>query len=91
MGKLPRVAKTILADEFIGEINPKFPIMEISNDSRLYIERHMGVCEYSDTEIHIAVMFGKVIICGSNMKLTSMSKECLVITGSIERIAFVRG
>ena len=64
MGKLPRAVKMIASDELIGESLPKRPIIELCSDHRLYVERHLGVYEYSDVEIHIGVNFGRIIIRG---------------------------
>ena len=91
MGKRPGVMKRIASDELIGESLPRRPIIELCSDNRLYIERHLGVYEYSDVEIHIGVSFGKIIIRGGCLKLASMSKESLVITGQISYVELVRG
>lgn len=90
MGKLPRAVNRIASDELIGESLPKRPIIELCSDTRLYIERHLGVYEYSDVEIHIGVCFGKVVIRGGCLKLASMTKESLVITGQIGCVELVR-
>lgn len=91
MGKLSRVAGKLASDELIGENLPKQPIIEVFGDNRVYIERHSGIYEYSDVQIHIGVTFGKVIISGGCLKLASMSKESVVIIGQIARIEICRG
>jgi len=91
MGKLPKAIKRIASDELIGESLPRRPIIELCGDCRLYIERHFGVYEYSDVEIHIGVCFGKIIIKGGCLKLASMSKDNLVVTGQIQYIELMRG
>lgn len=91
MGRLPRAIRQIASDELIGESLPKRPIIELCSDCRLYVERHLGVYEYSDVEIHIGVCFGKVIIKGGSLKLASMSKENLVVTGKIQCVELIRG
>ena len=91
MGRLPKAIRQITSDELIGESLPKRPIIELCSDCRLYVERHLGVYEYSDVEIHIGVCFGKVIIKGGSLKLASMSKENLVVTGKIQCVELIRG
>lgn len=91
MGRLPRAIRQIASDELIGESLPKRPIIELCSDCRLYVERHLGVYEYSDVEIHIGVCFGKVIIKGGSLKLASMSRENLVVTGKIQCVELIRG
>lgn len=90
MGKLPRAVKRIASDDLIGESLPKRPIIELCSDSRLYVERHLGVYEYSDVEIHIGVHFGRIVIRGGCLKLASMSKESLVVTGQIQCVELMR-
>lgn len=91
MGRLPKTLNRIASDELIGESLPKRPIIELCSDCRLYVERHLGVYEYSDVEIHIGVCFGKLIIKGVSLKLASMSKENLVVTGKIQCVELIRG
>ena len=91
MGKLPRAVKMIASDELIGESLPQRPIIELCSDHRLYVERHLGVYEYSDVEIHIGVNFGSIIIRGGCLKLASMSKDSLVVTGQIQNLELLRG
>lgn len=91
MGRLPRAIRQIASDELIGESLPKRPIIELCSDCRLYVERHLGVYEYSDVEIHIGVCFGKIVIRGGSLKLASMSKENLVVTGKIQCVELIRG
>ena len=90
MRKLPKAVNRIASDELIGESLRKRPIIELCSDSRLYVERHLGVYEYSDVEIHVGVCFGRIVIRGGCLKLASMSKECLVITGQIQCVELMR-
>lgn len=91
MGRLPKSVKKLASDELIAESLPKRPIIELCSDQRLYIERHLGVYEYSDVEIHIGIYFGKIVIRGGCLKLASMSKESLVVTGQIQNVELIRG
>ena len=90
MGRLPKAVNRIASDELIGESLPKRPIIELCSDTRLYVERHLGVYEYSDVEIHIGVCFGRIVIYGGCLRLASMSKESLVITGQIQCVKLMR-
>ena len=91
MDRLPKTVKKIVSDELIGENLPKRPIIELCSDHRLYVERHLGVYEYSDVEIHIGVNFGRIIIRGGCLKLACMSKDILVVTGQIQNLELLRG
>ena len=61
MGKLPNAVKKIASDELIGESLPRRSIIELCSDNRLYVERHFGVYEYSDVEIHIGAKACSII------------------------------
>lgn len=62
---------------------PGLPLIEICGQNRMLIENHQGIAGYGCCEIQINVRFGRIIVCGENLKLTNMSKEKLVITGRI--------
>lgn len=59
------------------------PLIEICGQNRILIENHRGISGYSGCEIQVKVCFGRVIVCGENLKVTNMSKEKLVIVGNI--------
>ncbi len=91
MGGFKKAINRISSDELIAESLPKRPIIELCGDTRLYIERHLGVYEYSQDEIHIGTCFGKLVVRGCSLKLSSMSKECLIINGQIQCVEMIRG
>lgn len=62
---------------------PGSPLVEICGQNRLLIENHRGIAGYGHSEIMVNVCYGRIIVCGENLKLRNMSKEKLVITGSI--------
>ena len=65
-------------------------IIEISSDSRVLIEKHFGVREYSRNIIVVNVKYGLVKICGECLELRQMTKEQLVISGRISSISLCR-
>ncbi len=69
---------------------PGMPIIEISDGRRVLIENHRGVTEYGKTQISVMVRFGKIVVSGSNLELGFMSKEQLVISGTIDGVLIVR-
>lgn len=73
-----------------GEAFPGQALVEIAGNSRVLIEQHRGVCEYSRERISISVSFGQVQICGSGLELRSMTKDQLVISGSIDAVCLNR-
>lgn len=65
-------------------------VIEIAEDSRVLIENHQGVIQYSSCCIGVKVYFGSVMISGCDLELTKMTREQLVISGRIESVAISR-
>lgn len=76
--------------ELPGEILPGQSLVELAGDSRVLIENHRGVTEYSRCRIGATVSFGRVLVCGENLELARMTQRQLVITGRIEGVTLVR-
>lgn len=70
---------------------PKLPLVEIAGERRVLIENHFGVTGYGSQEICVKVRFGHIIICGKGLELVRMTKEQLVIMGTIDGVHFCRG
>ena len=76
--------------ELPGEILPGQSLVELAGDSRVLIENHRGVTEYSRCRIGATVSFGQVLVCGENLELARMTQRQLVITGKVEGVTLVR-
>ena len=70
---------------------PGAPLLELNGAGRLLIENHSGVTQYSEQEICVKVSYGLISVCGSCLSLACMSKERLVITGSIDAVHLLKG
>lgn len=81
-----------LADgaELSGEPIPGGSLVEIAGDSRVLIENHFGITQYSRERICVKVKFGLISICGCNLELICMTKEQLIISGRIEQVGIIR-
>ena len=66
------------------------PIVELAGDRRVLIENHLGVITYGKEKIIVKVKYGAVCICGCSLELTHMTKEQLVIFGTIQSISLHR-
>lgn len=73
-----------------GEGIPGESLVEILGQSRVLVEGHRGVREYSREKISVSVKFGEVCICGCNLELIHMSGNQLVIRGQIYEITLLR-
>ena len=81
-----------LADnaDLSAESLPGVPIVEIAGESRVLIERHDGMTEYSRERICVKVRYGIVCVCGCGLELTRMSREQLIISGKIDGVMIQR-
>ncbi len=75
----------------VDEPYPGLPLVEIAGDSRVLIEQHCGVTEYSTEKIRVKVKFGQICVCGTNLVLTRMIKGQLIISGKIDSVHLDRG
>lgn len=73
-----------------GECFPGQVLVEIAGDSRVLIEQHRGVREYSREKIGVKVCYGLVQVCGSGLELRCMTREQLVISGRIDSVTLKR-
>lgn len=73
------------------ETQPGIPLAELVGEHRILIENHCGVSAYSENEICISVSYGHIIVFGERLELANISKERLVITGSIDCIRIQKG
>lgn len=76
--------------ELPGEILPGQSLVELAGDSRVLVENHQGVTEYSRCRIGATVSFGRVLVCGENLELARMTQRQLVITGRVEGVTLMR-
>ena len=81
-----------LADtaDLSGETLPWVPVVELAGDSRVLIERHGGVTEYTGERICVRVTYGQVAVCGCGLELSRMNREQLVISGRIDCVQLFR-
>lgn len=68
----------------------KLPLVELTGQSRVLIENHLGVLGYSLEEIQIKVSYGMLSVKGEQLKLIQMSNEQLVIKGHIDTLELLR-
>ncbi len=69
---------------------PGIPVVEIAGMGRVLIEGHKGVTEYGPQRIQVTMRYGSLTIVGCGLSLAHMSKEQLVITGTVEQVCLFR-
>lgn len=63
-------------------------LVEIFGNGRVIVENHRGIIQYGCDQICIKTKKGFITVHGNGMQVAKMSKEQLVIVGSIERVCF---
>lgn len=71
------------AADVCQDMIPGMPLIEIAGTGRIYIENYQKIVFYSDTEIHVRVKYGVILITGASLRFTCISKEYLVVMGKI--------
>ena len=81
------IQKAALGMELPGEPLLGLPLVELFGNTRVLIENHCGITGYSSCEICVRTRMGNYCIRGSNLEIAFMTKQQLVIKGSIESVA----
>ena len=74
-----------------GEALPGNTVLELLGDGRILIEKHKGIKAYSAESVLISVTFGLVAVHGEGLRLSRMSLQNLIITGTISGLELIRG
>lgn len=64
----------------------KVPLVELYGGKRVLIENHFGVLEYTENQICVRVKCGMICVSGQSLTIALMSRERVVICGSIESV-----
>ena len=70
---------------------PGLSLVEITENRRVLVENHKGVIAYSPKTIRIRTKFGQILIDGTNLTLSKMTRGQLVICGCINGVSLLRG
>ncbi len=74
--------------EIPEDLEKDIPKLTILNFDRVYIENYVCILEYQDYFIKIKMKNGIVNINGIKLLMNEMTKEDLIITGTIDSIEF---
>lgn len=64
------------------------PKITMIGNTKVLIENHMGVIEYTPQKLRIGVSFGEVVIIGREFFLKNILSDELSLKGRIESIVF---
>ena len=66
------------------------PLIEMLSDQRVLIENHCGIVLYSREEIEIKLRIGSLNIIGCGLYISYMSKQRIVIHGTVRSLSICR-
>ena len=78
------------AADLQDELLPGVPLVEIAGDGRVLIEHHFGVTEYGRCQVCVRVKYGFVIVTGSRLEFSRMTRDILIISGRIDCVRLER-
>lgn len=74
-----------------GQLTAGLPKVELTGFSRLSVENHRGIREYTRDAITVDVGIGRIRITGKKLAITLMNHAFVVITGSFADIELQPG
>lgn len=74
-----------------GEVVAGQAHLEMTGFSKLSVEHHRGVLEYTDEAVTVALRDGKVRITGQNLSISLMNHEFVVVDGVLRNVALEPG
>lgn len=76
--------------EIPREVLGKTPKITITGFDEVLIENFKGILEYEDFYIRICTHIGNISINGYNLKLTQMTEDDIIISGTIGKMELER-
>lgn len=74
-----------------GDVVLGLPLITLEGSERLALENHQGVAEYTPTKLVALTVSGPVRVCGTGLKMVSLSKQSLVVQGALTSVTFGAG
>ena len=73
-----------------ADIVAGLPRLEMVGDRQLYLEQHMGILSYSETQIDVNTAGGVLRVTGAGLSLLAMTGEEVRIGGRIAAVEWVK-
>lgn len=74
-----------------GEVVAGQPRLELTGFSKLSVEHHRGVLEYTDEAVTVALQTGRVRVTGQHLSISLMNHEYVVVDGDLRNVALEPG
>ncbi len=76
--------------ELPKEIMLNLPLISLIGQEEVTIENYKGILEYSQETVRIGTAEGILQLEGRELCLKQLSAECMVVTGCVESIRFLK-
>lgn len=76
--------------ELPKEILLHLPLISFIGQEEVTIENYKGILEYNEETVRIGTAAGVLRLTGRGLCLKQLSAECMVVTGCVERMEFLR-
>ena len=67
------------------------PLIEITGINRVLVEHHSGIAHYSLDTVTVRMSYGCLKIAGSDLTVSKISREQLIISGEIDELLLIGG
>ena len=88
---MTKIGKRLLGSPLAEDLVGGLPRLELTGGSRLLIEDHRGILEYTDTVLRVALRRGTITVVGEELQLTALTLRELAVSGRIRSIELLDG
>ena len=88
---MTKIGKRLLGSPLAEDLVGGQPRLELTGGSRLLIEDHRGILEYTDTVLRVALRRGTITVVGEALQLTALTLRELAVSGRIRSIELLGG
>ena len=74
-----------------GQIMAGLPKVELTGFSKVTVEQHQGVMEYTEEAITVAVSIGRIRITGKGLSIRLMNRLFLMVAGDVANVELIPG
>ncbi len=72
--------------ELQQDIMLNLPLLHLTGSERLLVENHKGIAEFDSTHVRIRAARGSVLVQGEELRVGSMGRDDILITGCIQSV-----
>ena len=81
-----KIGKQLLGSPLAEDLVGGLPRLELTGGSRLLIEDHRGILEYTDAVLRVALKHEELRVTGEDLRLTALTLNELAVSGHIRSI-----